>query len=176
MATVVGTLVLAGLILLVMLSREEQRRLAELRTTRARRLRYLKDGKHGKVDDEVTLDSLPNDSQKKELLNKLHPKTPKSDLGLIPHAGPFHVFRAMIGIGHTLLHSRASTFACAAHSVCTFVCACAVSHNWLHGQNTMRIVKTRLRELLPDVEVRRPPQSCAHGAQTRTIAAGGPRV
>ena len=34
------------------------------------------------------------------------------------------------------------------------VFAVTVSHNWLHGQNVMRIVKTRLRELLPDVEVR----------------------
>jgi hypothetical protein len=28
-----------------------------------------------------------------------------------------------------------------------------LSHNWQHGQTAMRIVKTRLRELLPDVEV-----------------------
>ena len=27
------------------------------------------------------------------------------------------------------------------------------SHNWQHGQSAMRIVKTRLREMLPDIEV-----------------------
>jgi hypothetical protein len=127
LATVVGTLVLSGLILLVMLSREKQRHRAEVRAARARRLRYLRDGKHGRTGEEVTLDKLLNSSEKQELLKKLHPRTPKSDLGLIPHAGPFHVF---------------------------------LSHNWLHGQNVMCIVKTRLRELLPDIEVRRP--LCIH--------------
>ena len=29
----------------------------------------------------------------------------------------------------------------------------AGSHNWQHGQSAMRIVKTRLREMLPDIEV-----------------------
>ena len=29
-----------------------------------------------------------------------------------------------------------------------------LSHNWMHGQDTMRIIKTRLSEMLPDVEVR----------------------
>jgi hypothetical protein len=28
-----------------------------------------------------------------------------------------------------------------------------LSHNWQHGQNAMRIVKSKLREMLPDVEV-----------------------
>ena len=28
-----------------------------------------------------------------------------------------------------------------------------LSHNWMHGQEAMRIIKTRLQEMLPDVEV-----------------------
>jgi hypothetical protein len=28
-----------------------------------------------------------------------------------------------------------------------------LSHNWLHGQDAMRIIKTRLQEMLPDAEV-----------------------
>jgi hypothetical protein len=164
LATIVGTLVLSGLILLVMLSREEQRRRAELRSARARRLRYLKGGKHGKVGDEVVLDTLPYGSERKELLEKLHPRTPKSDLGLIPLAGPFHVFCATVGIGPPVLHSCAASPAQPVSAVCmcdVCVCGppCTVSHNWLHGQNVMRIVKTRLRELLPDIEVRWPASS-----------------
>ena len=31
--------------------------------------------------------------------------------------------------------------------------SCLRSHNWQHGQSAMRIIKTRLREMLPDIEV-----------------------
>jgi hypothetical protein len=110
LATVVGTLILSGLILLVMLSREEQRRRAEQRAARARRLRFLRD------DKEVVLAQLP--SLERQLRRVYPPSKPLPPSA--PGAGPFHLF---------------------------------LSHNWAHGQSAMRIVKNRLREMLPDVEI-----------------------
>jgi hypothetical protein len=104
----------------VQLERDRRERLNNERLKSARRLRHLKDSERTKRGSEVLLDKLPSGVAKEKLLKKLHPNTPDSELGLIPHAGPFHIF---------------------------------LSHNWQHGQSTMRIVKTRLRELLPMVEV-----------------------
>ena len=78
-----------------------------VRSAKARRLRYLKDGK------EATLRKLP---ELREVVKQLHPNM----AGPLPHAGPFHIF---------------------------------LSHNWKHGQSEMRIIKTRLLEMLPDVSV-----------------------
>jgi len=111
---VFGALGFSAVLLILQLKQDLRERQDKARAARARRLRLLKNGA------EVLLDTLLSGAAKDELLKKLHPNTPDSELGLIPHAGPFHIF---------------------------------LSHNWQHGQSAMRIVKTRLRELLPDVEV-----------------------
>jgi hypothetical protein len=107
-AVVVGTLIFSSVILVISLGHEEQRRQAEQRAAKARRLRRVKD------DKEILLEAL------EPLDTLVHLAYPRGLPPSAPQAGPFHVF---------------------------------LSHNWQHGQAAMRIVKNRLRELLPDVEV-----------------------
>jgi hypothetical protein len=75
----------------VQVGEQARQHVRDQRTARARRLRYLKDNK------EVQLPALPSGAEKERLLKELHPKTPKNELGLVPQAGPFHVFRELVG-------------------------------------------------------------------------------
>jgi hypothetical protein len=137
---VLGTLGFSVGLLVLQLDQDRRQRLGEARAARARRLRLLKDG------TEVTLNTLLTGAAKEKLLKNLHPKT--NDAGIIPHVGPFHIF---------CMPAKAEPLSRAARVTFVYPRVCPVSHNWQHGQSTMRVVKSRLQELLPDVEVRHLP-------------------
>ena len=123
-ASVMGALIASFLIFLVQLRVETERAAREARNAKLRRLQYRVSGK------EVTISALPDDLNGMKF---------------------WHVF-----LSHTCVSRHAVSLFLA--TACRFLvciheplCVHASACRWVQGQTEMRIVKDRLREMLPEI-------------------------